>query len=324
MVCSFCPDSGSAAEKSFNRADVFKRHLTAVHGVLQTPPNSRKKTPSNLGGGGTKKLVGYAPDATGKCSTCPHTFSNAQDFYEHLDDCVLRRIGDQEDPAEAINAKRLAEVENDRDVHNTLEAHGLPTTTDVGDGDDDPDEELRDDDLKTSYYVKPTSPTTNHTKGDPPNDVQRSTGLASSGGGVSLSRKRRRDYPSSWGFDKGQISIKKRLMAVFSGARRLTKDDVVLSAEKEVRVRLPDGASYLTDLDGQSLKRAEGSVGASTAEHDSDEPTAEQLKSRVESVTGQWSSNDSSLPSGDTAVSTILLYLSNFPLCFGLTDINFP
>src|SRR6266487_5738840 len=45
MVCGFCPSSGSAAEKSFNRADVFKRHLTSVHGVEQTTPNYRKKSP---------------------------------------------------------------------------------------------------------------------------------------------------------------------------------------------------------------------------------------------------------------------------------------
>ncbi|KFX89773.1 hypothetical protein O988_08507, partial [Pseudogymnoascus sp. VKM F-3808] len=44
MVCGFCPGSGSAAEKSFNRADVFKRHLTGVHCVEQVPPNSRRKT----------------------------------------------------------------------------------------------------------------------------------------------------------------------------------------------------------------------------------------------------------------------------------------
>ncbi|KUJ19270.1 uncharacterized protein LY89DRAFT_566870, partial [Mollisia scopiformis] len=90
MVCGFCPGSGSAAEKSFNRADVFKRHLTTVHSVEQTPPNSRKKTLDNAESG--KTISNYAPDATGKCSTCSGTFSNAQDFYEHLDDCVLRIV----------------------------------------------------------------------------------------------------------------------------------------------------------------------------------------------------------------------------------------
>jgi len=104
VVCPFCP---SSVEKSFNRADIFKRHLTGVHGVEQTPPNSRKKTSGNINS--AKRLSGYAPDASGKCSTCSRIFSNAQDFYEHLDDCVLR-IVQQEDPSEAVNAARLAEI----------------------------------------------------------------------------------------------------------------------------------------------------------------------------------------------------------------------
>ena len=97
MVCGFCPGSGSAAEKSFNRADVFKRHLTAVHAVEQTPPNSQKKTFRNANSG--KRLP--VSDATGKCSTCSATFSKAQEFYEHLDDCVLR-IVQQREPSETL------------------------------------------------------------------------------------------------------------------------------------------------------------------------------------------------------------------------------
>jgi hypothetical protein len=117
MVCGFCPSSGSSAEKSFNRADVFKRHLTSVHAVEQTPPNSRKMTSGGVNA--VKKLAGYAPDATGKCSTCSAMSQNAQDFYEHLDDCVLSMV-QQEDPGEATNAQRLTEVENDSAVHETL------------------------------------------------------------------------------------------------------------------------------------------------------------------------------------------------------------
>ncbi|KAI0147407.1 hypothetical protein GGR57DRAFT_505871 [Xylariaceae sp. FL1272] len=109
MVCGFCPGSGSAAEKSFNRADVFKRHLTAVHGVEQTPMHMRKKTWPTLGPGSKPK--GYAPDATGKCSTCPTSFANAQDFYEHLDECVLRVV-QHKDPVEATGAKRPAIVDD--------------------------------------------------------------------------------------------------------------------------------------------------------------------------------------------------------------------
>lgn len=281
MVCGFCPGSGSAAEKSFNRADVFKRHLTAVHGVEQTPPNSRKK--SSTGANAAKKLTGYAPDATGKCSTCSQTFSNAQDFYEHLDDCVLR-IVQQEDPAEAINAKRLAEVENDKDVHMTLEKNNLPTTTEATmTQDDDEEADTGDEDEDNSPRTN-TSPTTRK-KGNPPNGVQKSRGVTHSRGGVTLttktrSRKNRRDYPSSWGFDKGQMTMKKRVMAVFDGPRRLAKDDMMLSTDHEVRIPLSDGKSYVTDLDVQTLKRAAGFHGATDEEKGpwiSDDPTAEQL-----------------------------------------------
>src|SRR6478736_3581599 len=184
MVCGFCPGSGSAAEKSFNRADVFKRHLTAVHGVEQTPPNSRKK--SSAGANSNKKLTGYAPDATGKCSTCSQTFSNAQDFYEHLDDCVLR-IVQQEDPAEAINAKRLAEVENDKDVHQTLEKNNLPTTTDTIMKQED---DMSGDEDEETFPKTTTSPSAKR-KGNPANGVRKSRGVTHSRGGVTLGTKTR-------------------------------------------------------------------------------------------------------------------------------------
>jgi len=300
MVCGFCPGSGSAAEKSFNRADVFKRHLTAVHGVEQTPPNSRKKTSGSAGSNsaGTKKLSGYAPDATGKCSTCSQTFTNAQDFYEHLDDCVLR-IVQQEDPAEAINAQRLAEVENDREVHNTLEKNHLPTTTTMTTHEDEAeddeemidDDEMAEDEFGTGRGSKSSAtPPLRRAKGNPPNGIQKSRGLTHSRGGVShqtktRGRKNRRDYPSSWGFDKGQMTMKKRVMAVFEGPRRLAKDEMMLSTDREVRVKLADGKSYVTDLDVQTLKRAEGFLGATDEEKGpwiSDDPTDDDLKHMLE------------------------------------------
>lgn len=83
MVCPFCAGAGTAYEKAFNRADVFKRHLTAVHNVEQTPPNSRKPVAS----------VTRDASATGaRCSICQSHFATAQEFYEHLDDCVLNVI----------------------------------------------------------------------------------------------------------------------------------------------------------------------------------------------------------------------------------------
>ncbi|RYP69526.1 hypothetical protein DL771_006041 [Monosporascus sp. 5C6A] len=290
MVCGFCPGSGSAAEKSFNRADVFKRHLTAVHGVEQNPPNSRKKMASTTANTG-KKLTGYASDATGKCSTCSATFSNAQDFYEHLDDCVLR-IVQQEDPAEAINAQRLAEVENDKEVHQTLEKNQLPLTMaqTTSTSDDEEDEEMPEGDEASNeeFRRKNTSPVKK--KGNPPNGVQKSRGMTHSRGGVALntkskSRKNRRDYPSSWGFDKGQMTKKKRVIAVFDGQRRLAKDDMMLSTENEIRLQLSDGKSYVTDLDVHTLKRAEGFLGATKEEKGiwiSDDPTEEQMQRMLE------------------------------------------
>lgn len=286
MVCGFCPGSGSAAEKSFNRADVFKRHLTAVHGVEQTPPNSRKKAAAGANNNNDKKLTGYAADATGKCSTCSQTFSNAQDFYEHLDDCVLR-IVQQEDPAEAINAKRLAEVENDREVHQTLEKNNLPIVTEETAVDEDDEEETCDeDDDSSKSSLSPVA----KKKGNPANGVQKSRGMTHSRGGVTLAtktrgRKNRRDYPSSWGFAKGQMTIKKRVMAVFDGPRRLAKDDMMLSTDHEVRIPLSDGKSYVTDLDVQTLKRAEGFLGATNEEKGvwiSDDPTEENLNQMQE------------------------------------------
>jgi RNA recognition motif-containing protein len=90
MVCGFCPGSGGsgiATEKSFDRADVFKRHLTSVHGVEQTSPGAhRKKTAVGKLSSGNTSVV------TGVCSTCGQTFENAQAFYDHLDDCVLRIV----------------------------------------------------------------------------------------------------------------------------------------------------------------------------------------------------------------------------------------
>ncbi|KAI1262149.1 hypothetical protein F5Y18DRAFT_161355 [Xylariaceae sp. FL1019] len=288
MVCGFCPGSGSAAEKSFNRADVFKRHLTAVHGVEQTPPNSRKKTSPGANSG--KKLTGYAPDATGKCSTCSATFANAQDFYEHLDDCVLR-IVQQEDPAEAINAQRLGEVEDDKEVHQTLEKNHLPLTTQsLPHSDEEDDDEMADeDDLDDARDVrKGSSPSKK--KGNPANGVQKSRGMTHSRGGVPVatktkSRKNRQNYPSSWGFDKGQMTMKKRVLTVFDGPRRLAKDDMMLSTEHEVRLKLADGKSYVTDLDMNTMKRAEGFHSATDEEKGiwiSDDPTEEDIARMLE------------------------------------------
>lgn len=286
MVCGFCPGSGSAAEKSFNRADVFKRHLTSVHGVEQTPPNSRKKTSSGVNAG--KKLAAYAPDATGKCSTCSATFTNAQDFYEHLDDCVLR-IVQQEEPSEAINAQRLAEVQDDPAVLETLRANALPLTTanSFSTEEDDDDEEIDggDEDEFTSGAKRGANK--NSRTGSNGNGAKR--GLTHSKGGVTLhakvGRKKRKDYPTSWGCPSSQMKMKKRVMCAFDGSRRLWKDDMMLSTDFEVRMPMSDGKSYVTDLDIQTMKRAEAFHSATEEEkgpYVSDDLTGVNLEELME------------------------------------------
>lgn len=83
LLCGFCV----GATKEFTRADVFKRHLTSVHGVEQTPPNARRKTTH-----ATQPSSSSARGASGTCNICELVFADAQEFYEHLDDCVLLEL----------------------------------------------------------------------------------------------------------------------------------------------------------------------------------------------------------------------------------------
>lgn len=85
-------------------------------------------------------------------------------------------------------------------------------------------------------------------------------GLTFSKGGVAISgsgRKKRKNYPVSWGCPTDKMKMKKRVLCVYDGPRRLWKDDMMLDQEFEVRMKLPDGKSYVTDLDVQTLSRAE-------------------------------------------------------------------
>lgn len=271
MVCDFCPGSGSAAEKSFNRADVFKRHLTSVHGVEQTPPNSRKKSPS---ASSAKKSSTTSPAAAGKCSTCSAMFHNAQDFYEHLDDCVLRVV-QQEEPSEAINEQRLAEVADDPAVQESLDRQ-VPATLQANtrhpSGFDEPEVDadgLKVENVEDSWQNLGNASSLSG-KGVAPrvgggNPVAKSgrtgksRGMTFSKGGVPLvakGRKRRKFYPPSWGCSADKMKMKKRVLCVYDGPRRLWKDDMMLDNEFEVRMRLGDGSSYVTDLDVETVKRA--------------------------------------------------------------------
>jgi len=62
------------------------------------------------------------------------------------------------------------------------------------------------------------------------------------------------------------MRMKKRVLCVYDGARRLWKDDLMLDQEFEVRMKLPDGKSYVTDLDVQTVERAKAMHGATAEE----------------------------------------------------------
>lgn len=134
MICGFCPGSGSSAEKSFNRADVFKRHLTTVHGVEQAPPNSRKKSLAS------SKKASSPHEKEGKCSICSQIFASPQIFYEHLEDCVLSVV-QKVDPGEAINEHILNSMGEDEEFKKTLERHKLPEHGDLAEDEDESDNE---------------------------------------------------------------------------------------------------------------------------------------------------------------------------------------
>jgi len=63
------------------------------------------------------------------------------------------------------------------------------------------------------------------------------------------------------------MRMKKRVLCVYDGGRRLLKDDMMLNSEYEVRVALPgNDRSYVTDLDVQTMKRANGVLSATEEE----------------------------------------------------------
>lgn len=61
--------------------------------------------------------------------------------------------------------------------------------------------------------------------------------------------------------------MKKRVLCVFDGPRRLWKDDMMLDSAHEVRVPLSsDGRAWTTDLDILTLQRADAVLNATEEE----------------------------------------------------------
>ena len=199
------------------------------------------------------------------CSTCGISFPNVQDFYEHLDDCVLRVI-QQGDPCEAINERILTSMADDKSVKDTMERHslsiGLDTTGPTTFDEDEEDDEEEENNVKAER-ASPVDSARNSGR----------QGMTYSKGGVSShsnpkNNKRRKNYPPSWNAPPEKMKTRKRVLCVFDGQRRLWKDDMMLGMDNQVREPLAggNGRHWITSFDVQTLRRAEGILEATEEE----------------------------------------------------------
>jgi hypothetical protein len=67
------------------------------------------------------------------------------------------------------------------------------------------------------------------------------------------------------------MKMRRRVLCVYEGPRRLWKDEMMLDSEFEVRMKLNNNGdgnsnSYVTDLDVQTVKKACAVLGATEAE----------------------------------------------------------
>lgn len=152
MVCHFCPDPGTPKEKSFNRADVFKRHLSAVHMVNQLPPNQRNTRPIPSIEIGMK----HTSDSTGNCSICNETFRDAQDFIDHIDNCITIKV--LQGSSEPINH----EVNDDEEMKKASKHNFLGAEDPI----DPPDYKNSHNDHGSSSKAEPQSARENNLPGE--------------------------------------------------------------------------------------------------------------------------------------------------------------
>ncbi|TQV95955.1 C2H2 finger domain-containing protein [Cordyceps javanica] len=104
LICPLCPTKGeNNVESVFSRADVFKRHLASVHSVeTSTGPQTNGEEASASAAAAESAMSAsmmsrpVADPKTlqneGCCSICNHYYPYAQEFYEHLDECVLAAL----------------------------------------------------------------------------------------------------------------------------------------------------------------------------------------------------------------------------------------
>ncbi|KAJ5620189.1 hypothetical protein N7510_004173 [Penicillium lagena] len=224
MTCGFCAQSWPPMKKSFNRVDVFKRHLTAVHGVEQKPPKSRNYRPTAF----TANDTDYGRNTMGKCSTCSATFSNAPEFYEHLEGCVLRAV-EQEQSSEDSNQKNREASKFTSCKASTSTSHSI-----IGNG---------------NTFSKRSS-----------------TAIAGKNSKIRAFSTRRKG-PKLWGCSNSRIKKNKerkkskRVLYVLNGRHRLCGDEKMLKTGTQTILRLFDSTgsgshrdAFVTVLNVEDIK----------------------------------------------------------------------
>jgi len=269
MVCGFCPGSGSAAEKSFNRADVFKRHIASVHNVEQSPSNGRKKSPN-----GTPRNDNF--NRNGKCSTCGVIFATAQQFYEHVDECVYSKIV-QIDPATEVNERNLDSIKME-DIDPDLLGSSRSQNGEESDAEDEDmefdeaalaEDEARDESWTSRALSKKAPFSKNGSRSKASRDIL--SRLSSSNTNkvskakrftkTSLRGKKRKSFPHSWGAAPEKMTTKRRCLFVYDGQNELIRDEMVMHSDMEVKTNIAD-KFQVSDLDFWTMERANAAIEA--------------------------------------------------------------
>jgi hypothetical protein len=267
MICGFCPTFGSTVQESFNRVESFKAHLNHAHGVESRLLKSQSKTSKNRFEAADSKLT--------TCDTCSIVFSDIQVFYDHIDDCVLNAVL-HVDPCEAINQKNLELVMGNAEVQETLNRHNLSSnfrfsslmSSENATEDDDMQRQGEVGDAKEEFD--------SHMQGYSSQFDLLHRGLTFSKGGVPSEdsapcRKKRGTFPPNWACSNKDMNMKKRVLCVYDGQRRLWKDDMKLSANVGVKCLSddqddPTSRTFVSDLDMQTIRRSEALHGATEEE----------------------------------------------------------
>lgn len=288
LDCNFCPHGSSVAQRTFNRVDLFKRHFVNAHVAAQT--QSHEEASVSL----SPQQLGAERGNSNNCSTCGDPFGSATDFFEHLNDCIhdhiLRALRPSQQDED--NMKNLESVHDDPEVQKTLERHGLhlqfedcrSSVTEDASTTDASKQRLERLCMNVTPYdvgqniangALQDAPTT-HTAAD----SKPRCGMTRSEGGVpvlpDLPKKKRTRYPATWACTMDKVRMKKRVLCVYDGTRRLWKDDMMLDSETAHSadsvssgtnsINLPSADGYVTKLDVYTLRRAEALHGATEEE----------------------------------------------------------